>query len=212
MVYNNASPQGLGDLLAQRSLASSFDNNSQSFFPRGSFNDLFTSQAIFAALWPPNEQPSVEDSLANARDRRLLVPFVLENSKTIFAILLTFLKRGSDLRQAINHFRDAGLDDSKLPITSKEIEFQIVCRPGNKREYREPWSRFGQQHFFDDWQWRFTAPVFHHGQSFLGLHPKTILPFTKVNSRGIAGCGKFGDVHEVTVHPAHIESILPVSL
>ncbi|KAF3014001.1 hypothetical protein E8E14_009269 [Neopestalotiopsis sp. 37M] len=197
MVYDNASPPGLGNLLSQRSQVISFDNVTHSFWPRRSFDDLFTSEAISAELWPPDERPSAEASLANARSRKLLVAFIREKSKKIFAILLTCLKSGGELRQAINHFRNAGLDDSCLPVTTKDIKSRIFYKPGNSSEYREPWSGFGEKNFCEVWQWKFNAPVFNPGQSLWILHHQTILPFTKVNSRGKEGSGKFVSIKKL---------------
>lgn len=212
MGRDNASTTSLGNLISQRSLNVSFHSKSESFWPRGCFDDLLTSATVSAELWPASERISVESTTSNAKRRELLVAFILKNSKTTFAILLSFLRSGEELRQAVSHFRDAGLDDSNLPIISKDIKAKIFYKLGSSSEYRYPWSGFREKNFCDIWQWRFTAPVFHHNQSFLGLHDKTILPFIKVNSRGAEGSGKYGDVHEVTVHPAHIGSILPVSL
>ncbi|KAF7529648.1 hypothetical protein G7054_g9799 [Neopestalotiopsis clavispora] len=213
MVGNNTSTSGLKDLLFQKSIKVSYDGNEHLIWPNGCFDDLFTRETVSAELWPAGEQNFVEPGEVNAEDRESLVAIILENGKTLFAILLSFLNSGRELRQAINHFIDAGLDDFDLPIYPEDQDtmFKIFHEPGDGSQYREPWSAFGKSSFCDDWQWRFTAPVFHHDQSFLGLHRKTILPFTKVNSRGTDGSGKFGDVREVTVHPAHIGSILPAN-
>lgn len=184
MTSDSSGPgEDLADRLATKAERSAFDR--KQFWPQGSIDGVITRQKVHGKL---------RSNRANQEDLGSLVDFITKRSRKVFAISLRIGLSSNSVRQAIAQFRDLGIDDRSLPL----IE-QAFFRPGSKI-LRKPWNNFRVRDFCTN-QWEFLAPIFDNQNNELALHSNHILPFTWASQQ--AGLGAFGQVHEVTIHPAH---------
>lgn len=203
----SVSGEDLADLIARRSVMSVFDN--QDFWPHGCIDDIITPDSVSRKLKTGNKRlrkMSPEARQEYEKNLDGLVNFVLERGRKIFAILLCCSFKDRELRQAMQHFKDMDFGDSNLPVTDETKSQVFFC--SDTKTYAKPWQTFTIKNFYELYQWKFVAPVFHTGLQELDLSGNDILPFTWASFRGSSGT--FGDVHEVTVHKAHQKNVVHV--
>lgn len=172
----------LVDDLLKGLVESSFDNGKE-FWPRGWIEKIVTLQAITEQLDPTLDA---------------LVDFIMDGSRTIFAIALCSNLDGDRLFSAMNQFKELNFNDSSLPIVGDDVK-RIFFSPAGKG-FKYPWNGLSVKNF-RSYQWKSLAPVFDTKNRTLKLHPKAVLPFTCTTSRGSSGT--FGEVHKVTIHAEH---------
>lgn len=172
----------LVDHLLKELVESSFDNGKE-FWPRGCIEKIVTLEAITEQLDPTLDA---------------LVDFIMDESRTLFAIALCSNLDGDRLLNAMSQFMELNFNDSSLPIIGDDVK-RIFFSPSGKG-FKYPWNGLSVKEF-RSYQWKSLAPVFDTKNRTLKLHPKAVLPFTCTSSRG--GSGTFGEVHKVTIHPEH---------
>lgn len=190
---DNVSDGDLSNSLVSLGAQSRFDE--KEFWPHGCTEGIFTRDSISKAL------------KVNANEPNELVDFILDKSRTTFAILLHCAFDRAHLRQAMDHLKDIKMDDSKLPITYDDLMHHIFDPSPTNIEDKSPWTIFGVKNFCIN-QWAFIAPVFETCNKVLNLHRNAIFPFIKSSSHGSSGA--FGQVYEVTIHDAHLKGVLIV--
>lgn len=191
--------ESLDESLARNEEKSVFDH-SKEFLPYGTIDGIITHERVCGRLKSRRGHPSTETQESRQADQasvEKLADSILRSSKKTFAITLYANLSNKDFREAMIQFHSLGFNDDNLPVTG-DATTRIFFSSSTKR-YRRPWNHFRVDAFCSN-QWRFLAPVFDSKQSELALHTNHILPFTWSMQRG---AGMFGEVHEVTIHPAH---------
>lgn len=193
---------GVAGSLARKVEKSVFDH-SKEFLPNGSIDGIITRDRVRGRLKSRSSSTETPESLqADQANVDRLTESILRRSKKTFAIMLHANLSNKDLREAMTQFQSLGVDDDKLPLIG-DASTRIFFSSTTKR-YRKPWNHFRVDAFRSN-QWKFVAPVFDSKQSELALHKNHILPFTWAIQRG---AGMFGEVHEVTIHPAHGKNVV----
>lgn len=207
MTSGGARPrEDVAESLSRKVEESVFDH-SKEFLPHGSIDGIITRDIVRGKLksrrgHSPTE--TQESRQADQADLDRLVDSILRRSKKTFAIMLYASFGKKEFFEAMTQFRALGFDDGKLPLIG-DATTRIFFSSTTKR-HRRPWNHFRVDAFCSN-QWKFLAPVFDSKQSELALHTKHILPFTWAIQRG---AGMFGEVHEVTIHPAHGKNVVHV--
>lgn len=168
-------------------LKESYFDTGKEFWPHGSIKQILTARTI-------------ADKLADDRGQMPpngLVNFIDRDCQKTFAIVLCCNLEGQKLLWAMQHFESLKFKDAYLPITGDQFENIFFSSAG---KYRDPWSRLSVRNF-NTYQWKSIAPVFNNRIRELRLEREDIFPFIWSSQRGTSGM--FGDVHEVTIHPAH---------
>lgn len=173
---------GLVDNLLKELVDSSFDKGKE-FWPRGCIEKIVTLQAITEQLDPTLDA---------------LVDFIMDGSRTIFAIALCSNLEGDRLFRAMDQFKELNFNDSSLPIVGDDAKRIFISPTGKGFKY--PWNSLSVKNF-RSYQWKSLAPVFETKNRTLKLHPKAVLPFTRTSRHGSSGT--FGEVNKVTIHPDH---------
>jgi hypothetical protein len=184
----------LSNHLSSKAEKSTFDN--RQFWPRGSLGDVITVQHVHGKL---------RSGEVDQKELDRLVHFITKRCKKVFAISLCIGLNSKNARKAMTQFQESDVDDGMLPLNDQA---QAFFRKGTKI-YRHPWSEFRVEQFCHK-QWEFLAPSFNRNHNELSLQVNHILPFTWASQH--VGQGAFGEVHEVTIHPAHEELGIHVSL
>lgn len=195
--------EGLAASLARHSENSTFDK--KEFLPSGTLNGIITAQRVHGRLRSKRDRSSTETQESRQADQAIvdrLANFILTRSKKVFATMLYANLNNRDIRDAMTQFEDLGFNDNHLPLVKDAATFIS----STTKRYRKPWNLFRVDAFCSN-QWRFLIPVFDIKQSELSLHTNQILPFTWAAQRG---AGMFGEVYEVTIHPAHGKNVVHV--
>lgn len=161
------------------------------FLPDGWLERLVTETSIREELNDPDPAltpPAILD----------LIAFILDSAKKVFAITLISGLKGDDLCRAMHKFMEHGFVDASLPIMTKDELSELECFK------KKPWNKLARGYFYEG-QWKFLAYIFREEENKdrirINLYPKYILPFTFVDE--VKRSGTFGDVYQVTIHPAH---------
>lgn len=176
----------LVDRLLRKLERSSFDAGKE-FWPHGCIEEILTPKTIADELAEHGEQAPP----------RGLVDFIDRESRRTFAIVLCCSLDGQKLIRAMRYFESLNFKDSDLPIVGDEFQRIFFSSTG---KHRDPWNRLAVRSF-NSYQWKSIAPVFNYGIRELKLESDDVFPFTWSSQRGTPGT--FGEVHEVTIHPAH---------
>lgn len=187
------SSEDLADSLARRAEQSVFDR--KQFWPCGSIDEIITRETV-------RERLSFKTRKADQESLESLADFISKRSKKIFAIMLCSNLSNKQIRLTMAHFEKSGFDDENLPLTGDDVTRLLKSSTG--KGYKKPWNAILVAAFCSR-QWEFLAPVFDNNQSEMVLHSNQILPFTWASQRGSSGT--FGQVHEVTIHPAHLKNV-----
>lgn len=197
---DNDSEEDMAESLARKVERSLFDQKKE-FWPRGTIDGIITRERVRDRLKLRRKRSSKETQETRKAEQESLdklADFISRRCKKIFAIMLCGNLSDSDIRQALSQFQQLGFDDGGLPAV--EDNNTRVFYSSTAKAYRKPWNHIRVGAFCSN-QWKFLAPVFDNKQSEMALHRNHILPFIKASQR--AGAGTFGEVHEVTIHPAH---------
>lgn len=189
----------LADQLLSQMVMSSFDE--KEFLPHGCIDAIITREAVLRELDTGRSHVAAEAGQEKQYELDSLVDFIMLRGKTVFAILICIFFSSRRIWRAMAQFRSLEFDDSKLPIILEDGSSHLSKFFSVGKAYRKPWSALSVRQFRSN-QWKFLAPIFLDGQSQLKLHENAILPFTA--TRGIMAVG---NVHEVTIHPAHRKHI-----
>lgn len=182
---SNSTGEELVDRLLGRLEKSSFDKGKE-FWPDGCIENILTRNTLAGEL---AEQ-------CNQIPPSGLVDFIDSKCRRTFAIVLCCNLTGRKLLRAMSYFERLDFKDSDLPIVGDEFQ-RIFFSTG---KYRDPWNGLAVRNF-DFYQWKSIAPVFNYRIRELQLESGDVFPFTWSSLRGSPGT--FGEVHEVTIHPAH---------
>lgn len=205
---NEVTCGALANQLSVLAEESTFDE--KEFWPHGCIIPIITKTNVSQGLGTETTHLSVEARRAENKKLDKTVHYILANSKTVFSILLCCSLNSQEIRQAMDEFKVLGFDDSKLPVLFHDKKSPPpMFYSSENRAYRGPWTVF-RVRYFDEYQWRFAAPVFRKGAYDLPLHKNTILPFTGATKLG--GSGTFGEVHDVNIHCAHRKADFHVRL
>jgi serine/threonine protein kinase len=134
-----------------------------------------------------------------------LIRFVQEDAQRLF---LTLVMMESDaLEQELKYFQDMGFDDSVLPIRfdHRNQSAYSLLDPSSATRYPFPtkWKR-NQKVSFEEYQRRFTAPVFGSPNTFHHFIPEgQRLPYLEVAPNPTSS-GYFGEVSKNIIHAKHI--------
>jgi hypothetical protein len=189
---SSSSEYSLGDAIADKFEESRFPvgGSVQCFLPHGMLDILVTRASVASEL-------EISDSKHLSDDDRHLLDFIIGKAKTVFAVsLLSGLKGTKQLRKAMAMFLEHGFGDASLPITMTDNE--LASCP----YFAKPWNKLKRMNFKRE-QWKLLAPVFPATSTRLDLEQDSIFPFTFVDEQSREGT--FGNVYQVTIHPAHQE-------
>lgn len=187
------------DVLTGNTIKSAFEKTPHEFIPHGTIDREVTRASILEAM--DVDEPSKEDEM--------LVTFILESAKKVFAIAV-YIELKS-LYKAISLFEKSGFVDTKLPIRANtnpypksakgpQHPFAAMEEPV-KRDKDRIWTS-GKLKMFQEYQWRFLAPVFSITESNHDLG-ENIVPF--ISKQLSFGEGSFGVVSKYEIHKDHIQ-------
>lgn len=195
-----------------RMVESDFDK-SKRFMPGGALDDVIKIDFILAAM----------DVRQSNEQINSLVEYVLKNAKKLFSISAYVGLVQEDLQIAMELFKDAAFDDSKLPIGRTQSSspapnasvpnptftadaahriLSMLHQPNKTRVWRQMKTA---REFFDK-QWMFLAPVFSTDKPARDVSALSILPFTKKQPK--PNKGSFGQVFKCQIHTDHIRDPL----
>jgi serine/threonine protein kinase len=142
----------------------------------------------------------------STRTKEDLVRFVLNNAPRLFLILVAMKSKA--LEQELRYFQEQNFDDAVFPIglddrTDEAYALQGKLK-GNRYRLLDGWE-YEQRDLFENYQWRFTAPVFGTDKFNRQLHTQQVLPILEIAPRP-ASSGYFGEVTETVMHAEHIDS------
>ncbi|KAF4812429.1 putative serine/threonine-protein kinase tsuA [Colletotrichum siamense] len=189
----------LAPIIYEACETSEYDSRNQ-FLPHGRIHDLVTEESITSTLRigiPPDERDEPGNlSLA----RRILH----DDAKTFFGIALLVGLSGPDLIKGMKQVLDSGVGDKDLPTTKTFWESKgLYSESSTGDDWVLPvWTFSRVQSFIDNWQWTLLAPIFSVEDYNHDLHPRSVLPFTKVVAEYTSGA--FGTVTAYQIHPAHL--------
>jgi hypothetical protein len=171
--------------------------SNQRFLPENSIQRLLIRQNIEDEL----ERCKVETS-------EKLVDFIEHEAKRVFATLV-YSEKTAKIRALQNY----QFTDVCLPVLLEDVGGDLkVTSLANKEDYSDAFfdeechlSNIDIEHFCNDHQWIFTAPVFTKEPICKEYHEKTIAPFI---FKGDVRRGGFSKVSRIHVHPDH-QSVLP---
>lgn len=173
---------------------SHFDQDQKDFLPAGSLEDLLTEEAIVKELRGDSHLDLEE--LLLPPENQLVVDFIRQDAKRVFAITVIFEFRGEDLRKAMRIFKRINFTDKCLPVQDESLKGQLCKFP-------KLWTP-ARIHKFCREQWCFLSPVFSPQQTMFYLKPNHILPFTEKGSGCDVQEGAFSQVFCIKIHPAHL--------
>lgn len=202
----STSGEDVTESLAREMQESRFDHRKE-FWPCGSIDGIITRERVRETLKVGRSRASIETSRAGDEYLDTLAGLTSERSKKIFATMLWSNLNDKQICLAISQFQSLGFNDDKLPVTGDDITRFFVSSKG--KAYRKPWTASLVRNFCSH-QWKFLAPIFDNTHAELSLDSNHILPFVWTSQRG--GSGTFGEVHEVTIHPAHRKNVIHVRL
>ncbi|KAK7718097.1 hypothetical protein SLS63_010580 [Diaporthe eres] len=206
MTSDDTTPgEDMAESLARKVEQSLFDHKKE-FWPRGSIDGIITRDRVRDMLKSGRRRSSKETQETRKAEQEgldRLADFISKKGKKLFAIMLYGNISNRDIRQAMTQFQQHRFDDGGLPVVEDAIA--QVFRSSTNKAYRKPWNHVRVKAFCAN-QWKFLAPTFDNKRIEMTLDSNHILPFTKASQR--AGVGTFGEVHEVTVHPAHRRNVV----
>jgi hypothetical protein len=195
--------ENLHTAIREGRVESRFGNRLDRFLPRGQLDRLVTRKSILEAMTIEEEEVGEEDEI--------LVDFVLQRAKQLFAILVT--TRHKYLQDAISLFEKHDFDDSKLPIEAWTGEmFSNSQQSGTqhpffkmqgvvKRKRDAIWDK-SFIYDFQDKQWEFLAPIISTEEMNHCYGNNVIMPF--IAQHASFAEGSFGVVSKYTIHEDHI--------
>lgn len=135
-----------------------------------------------------------------------LIKFVQEDAPRLFLALVMMGSKA--LEQELKHFQGMGFDDRVLPIwvNDQNRSAYSLRDPSNAIRYKFPkgWRR-NETVLFEEYQWRFTVPVFGTPNTFHHHIPEgQRLPYLEVAPKP-ASSGYFGEVSKNIIHAKHID-------
>ena len=135
-----------------------------------------------------------------------LIKFVQEDAPRLFLALVMMDSKA--LEQELKHFQGMGFDDRVLPIwvNDQNRSAYSLRDPSNAIRYKLPrWWKRNETVLFEEYQWRFTVPVFGTPNTFHHHIPEgQRLPYLEVAPRP-ASSGYFGEVSKNIIHAKHID-------
>lgn len=184
---HSAWPKRLEDRIAKSFSYSAFPDGTKSpFIPRANVEDLVTYDSVRTELFGGSSAQSL------APDE--LINYVTSSAKKLFIISMLSNVTSSDLRKAMEKFKQHDFGDKNLPVLAEDFDNYPRCF--------EDWGILKKQNFKSG-QWQLLVPVFPKEFEKMQLRPEHILPFTYVDSQRKEGT--FGDVYQVTIHDSHQE-------
>lgn len=190
--------------LAREMQESLFDHRKE-FWPCGSIDGIITRERVRETLKLGRSRASIETSQTSDEYLDTIAEVTSKKRKKIFATMLWSNLNEKQIRLAITQFQSLGFDDDSLPLVGDDVTRLCVSPAG--KAYRKPWTA-GLVGNFCSHQWKFLAPIFDNTHNEFSLNSNHILPFIWTSQRG--GSGTFGEVHEVTIHPAHRKNVIRV--
>lgn len=165
----------------------------QSYLPEGCVDELINEVTI-----RENLKDFVTVSEQKPPDQKMLVEFVEQKAKKVFAITTLFCFEGNKLCRAMQQFQEHGFVDDDLPVF--DARKNSPARIQNAFGDNGLWTQF-KRFMFEKNKWAFLVPVLTDSQLIYKLDRECILPFKGVSSQNKEGT--FGDVFEVEVHASH---------
>lgn len=187
--------EGLQTAIRERRVESRFGNRLDRFLPQGQLNRLITRDSILDAV--EIEEDEVEEG------DELLVKFVLQEAKKLFAILVT--TRHPKLQEAISLFQKHNFDDTKLPIKFwtgqmfNDAQHPFFEMQGARK--KKVWDK-SLIYDFQEKQWEFLAPVLSTEETYHCYGNHVIMPF--VAQIASFAEGSFGVVSKYEIHEDHM--------
>lgn len=187
--------EGLQTAIRERRVESRFGNRLDRFLPQGQLNRLITRDSILDAV--EIEEDEVEEG------DELLVKFVLQEAKKLFAILVT--TRHPKLQEAISLFQKHNFDDTKLPIKFwtgqmfNDAQHPFFEMQGVRK--KKVWDK-SLIYDFQEKQWEFLAPVLSTEETYHCYGNHVIMPF--VAQIASFAEGSFGVVSKYEIHEDHM--------
>ena len=187
--------EGLQTAIRERRVESRFGNRLDRFLPQGQLNRLITRDSILDAV--EIEEDEVEEG------DELLVKFVLQEAKKLFAILVT--TRHPKLQEAISLFQKHNFDDTKLPIKFwtgqmfNDAKHPFFEMQGARK--KKVWDK-SLIYDFQEKQWEFLAPVLSTEETYHCYGNHVIMPF--VAQIASFAEGSFGVVSKYEIHEDHM--------
>ena len=181
--------------IRERRVESRFGNRLDRFLPQGQLNRLITRDSILDAV--EIEEDEVEEG------DELLVKFVLQEAKKLFAILVT--TRHPKLQEAISLFQKHNFDDTKLPIKFwtgqmfNDAQHPFFEMQGVRK--KKVWDK-SLIYDFQEKQWEFLAPVLSTEETYHCYGNHVIMPF--VAQIASFAEGSFGVVSKYEIHEDHM--------
>lgn len=203
---DSASGEDVTDCLAREMQQSLFDHR-KDFWPCGSIDGIITRERVRETLDLGTSPASIETSQTSDEYLDTIADVTSRKRKKIFATMVWSNLNDQQIRLAINQFQSLGFDDDSLPLVGDDIK--RLCLHPTGKGYRKPWTASLVRGFCSH-QWKSLAPIFDNTHDEFSLDSNHILPFTWTSQRG--GLGTFGEVHEVTIHPAHRKNVIRVRL
>lgn len=160
------------------------------FLPQGELERIVTRESVIREL----------EYQSQCQDDSVLVNFILEKAKKLFAISL--MSQVQDLNYTMELFRKHEISDKNLPAPTSETETSSSLEQCFKL-----WDPIVQDDFINTRQWMFLAPVFSVEPASastltpLDFEQGIIFPFIET---GVPTMGGFGVVYKVKVHRSHL--------
>jgi len=191
---------------------SDFDKTKR-FLPTGDLDRIITTAFVLKAM----------DVRQNNEQISPLVEYVLKKGKRLFSISVYTGFVQEDLQCAMELFKDADFDDSKLPIgrtqsgspalnaavpnptftnSAAHANLTLLHQPDKKKV----WSNGKIAREFFEKQWMFLAPVFSTDEPTRNIPALSILPFIQKQLRPKKG--PFSHVFKCEIHADHIRDPL----
>ncbi|CAI9634730.1 unnamed protein product [Alternaria burnsii] len=191
----DATEMAIEDLASAIEKASCTNSKNEAFLPADKIAGFVEAKRIRRVVGHTQFFDRMED----------LVRFVQGDAQRLF---LTLVMMESDaLEQELKHFQDMGFDDSVLPIRvdHRNHSAHSLLDPSSATRYPLPikWKR-KEKVCFEEYQRRFTAPVFGSPNTFHQFIPEgQRLPYLEVAPKPTSS-GYFGEVSKNIIHAKHI--------
>ena len=189
--------EDLQTAIRERRVESRFGNRLDRFLPQGQLDRLVTRQSILEAMKIEEDEVEEEDEI--------LVAFVLQEAKKLFAILVT--TRHSRLQEAMLLFQKHDFNDFKLPVEEwkgqmfSDAQHPFFKMQGVRKKKDMVWDR-SLIYDFQDKQWEFLAPIISTEETNHCYGNNVIMPF--VAQIASFAEGSFGVVSKYEIHEDHI--------
>ncbi|KAI0184385.1 hypothetical protein EV127DRAFT_505132 [Xylaria flabelliformis] len=175
--------------------------SNERFLPNDKLEDLVTKG---------NLQLALQETTIEQEDHEDLTTWVLDRGKRLFLILVLLSRDSEEHLSKIEHLKNDGIDDSKLPLCFSQAEpyygYSLEAEVDGAQRFHsfKNWDD-NDLILFKAYQWIFLAPIFGSSIQFRHqLHneqPLPLLNVAKPEKRGVLGEIECGEIH-----PAHIDS------